>query len=401
MYAGALRAHHHPMETVNDNPPPPPPPPPPGAEPARLTRATDDKVVSGLCGGLGRYFGVDPVVFRIAFVVLALAGGSGLLLYLVGWVLIPDDTGRTGASALGGERNQKLVAAVLAGVGVLLLVDQVTGDSDADIPVGLVLLGIGALVLWSRRDGTPPPPPTTGPGDAPAGLAPPAPPPPVPDPPPAGMSDYPPPPPAAAVSDSPQPVRRSVLVPVTLSLLAVAGGVLALAGASLQTGLAVLLLMTGAALVVGSSRGRARWLIPVGLVLALALLGASALGDVPVRGGAGDRVYRPASLVEVASPYRLAAGTLTVDLGQLDLTDAGATVVASVGAGELIVTVPEDVAVELDTHVGVGELELLGRSWGGADVDQRLVEAGDEGGGRLVLKARVGLGHLEVRRAAA
>ena len=376
------------METVNESPAPPPPPPPPGPERPQLTRATDDKVVSGLCGGLGRYFGIDPVVFRIAFVVLALAGGSGLLLYLVGWVFIPDDTGRTGASRLGGERNQKLVAAVLAGFGVLLFVDQLTGDSDADIPVGLALLGLGALVLWSRRDKYSP----TGPGDVPAGLAAPVPPRAVPD-----------SPPAAVVPDSPPaaPVPRSVLVPVTLSLLAVAGGALALAGVSLQTALAVLLAMTGGALVVGSSRGRARWLIPVGLVLAVALLGASALGDVPVRGGAGDRVYRPESLVEVRSPYRLAAGTLTVDLADLDLAGDGATVVASVGAGELIVVVPEGVSVDLDAHVGVGELEMLGRNWDGADVGERLVEAGPEGGGRLELRAKVGLGHLEVRRAAA
>ncbi len=146
MYGGAVRAHHHRMETVNDSPPPPPPPPPAGAEGPRLTRATDDKVVSGLCGGLGRYFGVDPVVFRIAFVVLALAGGSGILAYLVGWVLVPDDQGASALRVAGNERRQKAVAAVLAGFGVLLLVDELF-DGGGDVPVGLVLVGLGGLVL--------------------------------------------------------------------------------------------------------------------------------------------------------------------------------------------------------------------------------------------------------------
>jgi phage shock protein C len=56
------------------------------SEPPRLRRSTDDKVVAGVCGGLGRYFGVDPLFFRLAFVVLAIGGGSGVLLYIVGVV---------------------------------------------------------------------------------------------------------------------------------------------------------------------------------------------------------------------------------------------------------------------------------------------------------------------------
>ncbi len=83
------------METMNDHPPvnnsPPTDPPPYKQAGNRLTRSTDDQVVAGLSGGLGRYFGIDPVVFRIAFVVLTLAGGSGILLYLIGWLMIPDD----------------------------------------------------------------------------------------------------------------------------------------------------------------------------------------------------------------------------------------------------------------------------------------------------------------------
>ncbi|MDQ6728183.1 MAG: PspC domain-containing protein, partial [Actinomycetota bacterium] len=163
------------MDTVNDNPPPTSPPSPGYAPRPKLTRSTGDKVVSGLSGGLGRYFGVDPIVFRIAFVVMALAGGSGVLLYLIGWLLIPDDRGAGALPRVGRERNQKLVAAILAGVGVLLLADRLTARHGGDVPVGLVLVGIGGLVLWSRRthDGTggppvaPPPPPSAGPPVAP------------------------------------------------------------------------------------------------------------------------------------------------------------------------------------------------------------------------------------------
>jgi phage shock protein C len=57
----------------------------------QIHRSREDRIVSGLCGGLGRYANVDPVIVRILFVVLTLFGGSGVLLYLVGWVAIPDE----------------------------------------------------------------------------------------------------------------------------------------------------------------------------------------------------------------------------------------------------------------------------------------------------------------------
>src|SRR5205085_2859808 len=162
-----------PMDTAHETRPPGGPPPPGYRPPmGRLTRATDDTVISGLCGGLGRHFGIDPLVFRIAFVVMSLAGGTGILLYLVGWALVPDDQGQAfGARWLPGkDRSHKLLAAALAGGGVLLLLDRITDGHGDGIPVGLVLIGLGAAVLWSRRDGRafppapvpPSPPPPTG-----------------------------------------------------------------------------------------------------------------------------------------------------------------------------------------------------------------------------------------------
>ena len=64
------------------------------AEPKKLQRSVDDRVVAGVAGGLGKYFGVDPVVVRVVFVLLSLVGGGGLLAYLVLWVVVPEeDTG--------------------------------------------------------------------------------------------------------------------------------------------------------------------------------------------------------------------------------------------------------------------------------------------------------------------
>ena len=81
--------------------------------PRRLVRSTSDRVIAGVCGGLGDYFGVDPVVFRIGFVVSIFFGGLGALAYLLLAVFVPTDgdpdaTQRLGAASRGpgsGERS--------------------------------------------------------------------------------------------------------------------------------------------------------------------------------------------------------------------------------------------------------------------------------------------------------
>ena len=61
-------------------------------QPHRLTRSETDRMLVGVCGGLGEYFGIDSTIIRIAFVVLALFGASGIVLYLVLWLIVPRDS---------------------------------------------------------------------------------------------------------------------------------------------------------------------------------------------------------------------------------------------------------------------------------------------------------------------
>jgi phage shock protein PspC (stress-responsive transcriptional regulator) len=57
----------------------------------RLYRTREGRVVAGVCAGLAAYFGVDPTLVRLAFAVLTIFGGAGVLLYLVAWIVIPDE----------------------------------------------------------------------------------------------------------------------------------------------------------------------------------------------------------------------------------------------------------------------------------------------------------------------
>jgi phage shock protein PspC (stress-responsive transcriptional regulator) len=57
----------------------------------RPYRSTNDRKIAGVAGGLGRAFGVDPVLIRVGFVIATIFGGFGLLLYVLGWLLLPAD----------------------------------------------------------------------------------------------------------------------------------------------------------------------------------------------------------------------------------------------------------------------------------------------------------------------
>lgn len=58
----------------------------------RLYRIQDRRLVAGVCAGLAAYFGIDPTLIRLAFVVLTAFGGFGILLYLGAWLIVPDET---------------------------------------------------------------------------------------------------------------------------------------------------------------------------------------------------------------------------------------------------------------------------------------------------------------------
>lgn len=61
-------------------------------EPTRkLYRSKNDRKLSGVCGGLGEYIGVDPNVVRVLFIVLAVLGGAGLIIYLAMWIIVPQE----------------------------------------------------------------------------------------------------------------------------------------------------------------------------------------------------------------------------------------------------------------------------------------------------------------------
>ena len=75
-------------------------------------RSATDRMAGGVCGGLADYSGIDAVLWRVGFVALTLLGGSGVLLYLLLWVLLPPATGADEAQSPLERRARRLHAAV-------------------------------------------------------------------------------------------------------------------------------------------------------------------------------------------------------------------------------------------------------------------------------------------------
>jgi phage shock protein PspC (stress-responsive transcriptional regulator) len=318
--------------------------------PRRLLRSRDDRVIAGVCAGLGRYFDVDPVLFRIAAVALTFFGGAGALLYLAAVLLVPTDGDPQG------QRN--LPQRGLALTGIVLLV--VAGGSILSHgpfhfwlawPVGLLLL-VGLGIWWLIS---------------------------------AERSEL------DAATNAGQRLLRGILVLIASAILAVGGAWLAGTGGA--TIAAIVIIAAGGALAFGAFTGGARWLILPALALVLPVAAVSAAG-IDLHGGAGDREYNPVSAAQVRDSYRVGAGRLVVDLRQANLPSGDRPLKLRVGAGQAALIVPDNVCVATRAKVGIGEVRAFDVGHGGVDVDWSDEPAAAAGNARVVLDADVGLGQL-------
>ena len=117
----------------------------------RLYRSKKDSVIAGVCGGLGEYFGIDPVILRIVAVILVLACGIGLLAYIIAWIAIPQRKDEEEAVEKKGGANKYLPGIIFVIVGLVFLLNNILPWFRLDIiwPLVLVVLGIAILLKTS------------------------------------------------------------------------------------------------------------------------------------------------------------------------------------------------------------------------------------------------------------
>ena len=58
----------------------------------KLYRSKDYRLIAGVCGGLGEYFDIDPIIFRMIFIALLINGGAGIIIYILMWIFVPVKT---------------------------------------------------------------------------------------------------------------------------------------------------------------------------------------------------------------------------------------------------------------------------------------------------------------------
>ncbi|MFB7375223.1 PspC domain-containing protein [Streptomyces sp. NPDC056222] len=439
---------------------------PPSAEAppvAPLRRSRRHKVVAGVCGGLGRHFDLDPVIFRIAVGVLSVTGGIGLIFYGFAWLLLPlaGEEENEGRRLLSGRVDGAALAAVLmalVGCGVFL---SMLGNGGTLAFAMMLSIAVCGAAVWSQRRMQAVGGDAEGRMDAATAQAVAEAPPEAKAPPlvefpswwkdpivkdgstgriavgylwgPHGVVDKDgrlengeiPVPGSQWGTDGPAAGRRPTASAVRRGPRSIGGPVFLLAllagglgtglswdtnplGTALQIGLVAALGVFGLGLVISSFLGRTGFGTIFLTVVTAGLLAVAAALPKEISTEWVRTTWQPESVAAVQPRYELGTGVGTLDLSRLTVP-AGKTVgtEAEVGAGKLEVIVPKDVTVKLRAQVGLGDLQLPQQAPGDIDIapDRDVTRTlappkGTTPAGTVDLSLEVGLGQVEVTRAA-
>lgn len=385
----------------------------------RPRRRSSDRKVAGVAAAVARRYAIDPVLVRVAFVVATVSGGAGLLLYLLGWLLLPPerDQGSGAESARG--RGRSSMSAVLTAVLVLMLIPAAALLDGHGWGVLGLAVALGALFLLhrsrarlgeipgSRPAGTHQPD-TQQPDAEPAAPSPATaddperPGPPAWDPLGAAPFAWDLPEPSGQPEDTAPQGTRWKITPITLGLALLVGGIsLAFAPALSAAQVAALLLgVVGLGLVVGAFLQGGRGLISIAIPLALLTWVLSAIPAIGFKIGGSH--WAPTTAAQVQPRYATALGNGNLDLSALRLTD-GETVKTSVGVGigQTHVYLPPNVNAQVTCQTQLGDVDCLGqRDADGSPSRVTVTDNGPDGagGGKLILDVRSGVGQIRVDR---
>lgn len=363
------------------------PPPPPSPGPRVLRRSRNDRIAAGVSGGLGEYFDVDPVLFRVLFATAAFFGGAGLLAYVLAWVAIPEQGTRHAPidRFVGEIRRRRVPLWIVMVVGALALWGiafswWVPWHAFPVLLLVLVLIAIFARRGRYRRPDTPASgpsaqtpwtaPPSTGDataamagdaaqGDIPAGSAPTA----LLGETPAWQDDA-----RQWVSEAKEASRerRRRAAPVRiatfstlLAVLAVLAAVDAGAGIPIPSYFWAIGAIAVGGFLVGLILRRTPWSVAPLIIPAIIGLVAFAPTGVSLHDGMGQRDWTPTSESTVHGSYTLAFGQGVLDLTHLGTVNGPHSIDVKMAAGQVRVIMPAtmNATVLADVHIGAVEVD--------------------------------------------
>jgi phage shock protein PspC (stress-responsive transcriptional regulator) len=384
MAAAGRRRHASGMDddTTGSGSPPDPslPHDPDGDARRRFVRRSDGRVIAGVAGGLADYTGLDPALFRVAFIALAVVGGGGILLYLMAWLVLPEETDsqRLAERIVRRLRSSRFVPLVFIGVAVVVLLEYFS-SLGSPVVWAIALIAMGVVMLREEPEFRAPPTRTAGPsgGEVTSEID--------------------------AEMERPGRARRP-RSPLTLYTVGATSMVLALAAGLTSLGvfdldlagyLGVALACIGAGIVVSAWWGGSAWLKLFGVALVPPLLMASIV-DVPLSGRTSGH-YVVAVRDDPSGSYQSLVGHLTFDLARYRFGDEPVVIEATVAAGTVTAMVAPGVTVRLDSDLDLGRMTVFERVRDGADlhVTGTFLERGSSEG-ELILKVRGGIGSVRV-----
>jgi phage shock protein PspC (stress-responsive transcriptional regulator) len=405
---------------------------PPAAAPVRrLRRSRTDRIGAGVAGGLGDYFGVDPVLFRVLFATAAFFGGAGILGYLLAWAAIPEEgTERAAIDGwVAGLRRRRIPIWLVAGVAALVcwLAAFSWWAPGPFFPVVVVVI-ILVMAFARHGRGVDAGPPdaamnggatdggarnggATGADAVGAGA-------------PVGPVSLAKPGTGADQGRAPEWVsetrqwinesrearrrrlRRSFPIRIaTLGTLAAAlltlGLIDGVSGIPLVTYFWFTLAIVGAGVFVGLATRRTPW--GVATLLVPATVGAIAFGGshVGFGDGIGQSQWRP--VTAPASSYRLAFGQGVLDLRGLRPQSGPTNVRVDVGAGQVKILAPKSMKLTVLAHVHFGDVRVDGRYFndhgtngGGVNLRRTIVAPKAATGQPVVVTVHLADGELDV-----
>jgi phage shock protein PspC (stress-responsive transcriptional regulator) len=423
-----------------------------GFDPNRLKdvqswrRSRSDRMVAGVCGGIGRALNIDPVLIRVVMAVLVISG-PGLFFYAAAWLLMPDEgSDRSAAQGLLGDRvrpDHPWLWPIVIGACVFIAIAMMSSFNFGKlVPGPLVVLALiwlfvfrrkgrrsgrwsgnhqnwtGHGTTWAARPENPaapnpayqatqtgPPPPPAGPSssatqrpqdrtvepvqpvwteDDPLGL----------------YVDEPPAP--ATASSAQPPVKgyrgvKSIVVVLTGIAIAIASA----AGASTPLMLVIGVATLGLGMLLGGFLGRTMALLPLGILLAIGVAVSTVFPNMPRDFADTNFVATPDThITAISTTYRFDAGSVHLDLTKATF-EPGAKVIVNGGVGEIVVKLPPNVDVTGTVSAKTGEVDALGQRKGGHNAELSLKDPGADakaGPQSVELDLDLKLGEIRVER---
>ena len=122
----------------------------------KLYRSKKDKIIGGVCGGIGEYFNIDPVLVRILWLFFTFLGGAGILAYIIAWVVIPYQEEKKAASKEESKTEEEDKGGFWGGItliiiGFILLLFTLRIFWIKLLPLTLIVIGIIFILKYRER----------------------------------------------------------------------------------------------------------------------------------------------------------------------------------------------------------------------------------------------------------